>query len=82
MNFTTATRSGRVLNVAFDVSSETLNWSMEVADSRLDDKMPGEKAITCVMRKILKMFFGWYRSGCDFDQQRVFTMASEYKKAA
>lgn len=46
------------------------------------DKMPGQKAITCVMRKLLKMFFGWYRSGCDFDQQRVFMMASQYKTAA
>jgi len=47
-----------------------------------DDKMPGEKAITCVMRKILKLFFGWYRSESDFDQQRVFVMASQYQKAA
>lgn len=45
-----------------------------------DDKMPGQKALTCVMRKILKMFFGWYRSGDEFDQSRVF--ASENAKAA
>jgi transposase len=44
--------------------------------------MPGQKALTCVMRKILKMFFGWYRSGRDFDHGRVFVMASEHKKAA
>ena len=47
-----------------------------------EDRMPGEKAMTCVMRKILKMFFGWYRSESDFDQQRVFVMASEYQQAA
>ena len=47
-----------------------------------DDKMPGQKALTCVMRKILKMFFGWYRSGRQFDHGRVFVMASEHAKAA
>ena len=46
------------------------------------DRMPGEKAITCVMRKILKMFFGWYRSESDFDQARVFAMASQVRQAA
>jgi transposase len=47
-----------------------------------DDRMPGQKALTCVMRKILKMFFGWYRSGSDFDHGRVFVMASQHAKAA
>jgi len=46
------------------------------------DRMPGEKAITCVMRKILKMVFGWYRSESEFDQTRVFAMASQIKRAA
>ncbi|WP_442505676.1 hypothetical protein SH528x_004476 [Novipirellula sp. SH528] len=46
------------------------------------DKMPGQKANVCVMRKILKMFFGWYHSGKPFDRERVFVMASEYSKAA
>jgi len=36
------------------------------------DRMPGDKAMTCVMRKFLKMFFGWYRSGEAFDVSRVF----------
>lgn len=47
-----------------------------------DDKMPGEKAMTCVMRKLLKMIFGWYRSGSEFDQQRVFAAVGEHCKAA
>ncbi len=47
-----------------------------------EDKMPGEKAMTCVMRKILKMFFGWYHSECEFDRRRVFLMASQYQQAA
>ncbi len=46
------------------------------------DKMPGQKANVCVMRKILKMFFGWYKSGEPFDQSRVFMMASAHSKAA
>ncbi|WP_436715896.1 transposase [Roseiconus lacunae] len=39
-------------------------------------KMPGQKALTCVMRKILKMFFGWYKSGRPFDSDRVFAQAN------
>ena len=46
------------------------------------DKMPGQKALTCVMRKILKMFFGWYRSDREFDRGRVFVMASQHSRAA
>lgn len=46
------------------------------------DKMPGQKALTCVMRKILKMVFGWYKSGKDFDRRRVFEMASQHARAA
>ena len=46
------------------------------------DKMPGQKANVCVMRKILKMFFGWYHSGEPFDRSRVFVIASEHVKAA
>ena len=37
-----------------------------------EDKMPGDKAMTCVMRKILKMIYGWSRSGQEFDETRVF----------
>ena len=46
------------------------------------DKMPGQKANVCVMRKILKMFYGWYNSGGAFDRSRVFVMASQHAKAA
>lgn len=41
------------------------------------DRMPGTKAMTCVMRKILKMFFGWSRSQSQFDEARVFRAKSE-----
>lgn len=37
-----------------------------------DDRMPGDKAMTCVMRKFLKMLYGWSQSGQQFDQVRVF----------
>jgi len=46
------------------------------------DRMPGKKAITCVMRKILKMFFGLYRSEGEFQESRVFVMNSQYHAAA
>lgn len=40
------------------------------------DQMPGDKAMVCVMRKFLKMFFGWYQSGVAFDASRVFEPSS------
>ena len=46
------------------------------------DKRPGQKALVCVMRKILKMFHGWYHSHDAFDQQRVFVDASHHARAA
>lgn len=45
------------------------------------EKMPGQKAMTCVMRKILKMFFGWYHSGGVFDRTRVFTSLGQAQAA-
>ena len=45
-------------------------------------KMPGKKAMTAVSRKIVKMIWGWYRSGAAFDATRVFTSRGEYRLAA
>lgn len=45
-------------------------------------KMPGAKAMTAVSRKIMKMIWGWYRSGAAFDARRVFTCAGEHRNAA
>lgn len=45
-------------------------------------KMPGKKAMTAVSRKIVKMIWGWYRSGAAFDATRVFTSRGEYPLAA
>ena len=45
-------------------------------------KMPGAKAMTAVSRKIVKMIWGWYRSGEAFDAGRVFTCAGEHRRAA
>ena len=38
----------------------------------------GSKGMAALMRKFLKLLFGWYRSGREFDFKRVFTSASEY----
>lgn len=35
------------------------------------EKMPGTKAMTCVMRKALKMLYGWSNSGTEFSAERV-----------
>ncbi len=44
--------------------------------------MSGTKAMTAVMRKFLKLFYGWYKSGGHFDRNRVFACESQYLKAA
>lgn len=46
------------------------------------DKMPGNKIITCVSRHFLRKFYGWYKSGEAFDQQRFFSCETQYRKAA
>jgi hypothetical protein len=46
------------------------------------DKMPGTKAMVCVMRKFLKMFFGWYHSKASFHEERVFLCESAYARQA
>jgi transposase len=45
-------------------------------------KMPGKKAMTAVSRKIVKLIWGWYRSGAAFDATRVFTCQAEYQRVA
>jgi transposase len=46
------------------------------------DGMPGTKAMTAVMRKFLKLFYGWYQSGGAFDRTRVFACESQHGIAA
>ena len=46
------------------------------------DGMAGTKAMTAVMRKFLKLFYGWYQSGGSFDRNRVFVCQSQYHQAA
>jgi transposase len=40
------------------------------------------KGMAALMRKFLKMIFGWYKSGRGFDRGRVFTSAGEYAAKA
>jgi hypothetical protein len=44
--------------------------------------MPGNKAMTIVARHFLRKFFGWYRSGEEFNEQRFFTCKSRYVELA
>lgn len=46
------------------------------------EKMPGNKAMTCVARHFLKKFYGWYKSGEAFNQRRFFSCETQYRKAA
>jgi transposase len=47
-----------------------------------DERRPGNKAMTIVARQFLRKFYGWYKSGRDFDEKRFFTSQSEYMKMA
>jgi transposase len=50
---------------------------------RMKEKgMAGNKAMTAVTRRFLRMLHGWYRSGAAFDRGRVFVCESQYKVAA
>ncbi len=44
--------------------------------------LPGAKMMTIVMRQYLRKFYGWYRSGQEFDQERFFCCEHEFKKVA
>lgn len=46
------------------------------------DKMPGAKAMTVIARHFLKMLYGVYKSGSQFDENRMFTCESQFQKAA
>lgn len=42
--------------------------------------MPGTKAMACVMRKFLKLFYKLSKKGLAFDSKRVFMCESEFRK--
>jgi len=44
--------------------------------------LPGAKMMTIVARQYLRKFYGWYKSGQEFDEARFFTCEHEYKMAA
>jgi transposase len=46
-----------------------------------DQGMPGPKALVAVMRKVLKLIVGLYKSGQPYDRERVFTCRAQYRKA-
>ena len=43
--------------------------------------MKGDQAMTAVTRKVLKMLWGWYQAGQDFDLARVFACESQARRA-
>lgn len=46
------------------------------------EKMPGNKAMTCVARHFLKKFYGWYKSGEAFNKERFFSCKTQCRKVA
>lgn len=46
------------------------------------EKMPGNKAMTCVARHFLKKFYGWYKSGEAFNHERFFSSETKHQKVA
>jgi transposase len=52
------------------------------AQKKNEEKMPGNKAMTCVARHFLKKFYGWYKSGEAFNLQRFFSCETQSRKVA
>lgn len=48
---------------------------------KLQEGMRKAKAYVAVMRKILKLIVGLYKSDCPYDPGRVFTCRSQYARA-
>ncbi|MCP3850845.1 MAG: IS110 family transposase [Gammaproteobacteria bacterium] len=46
------------------------------------ETMPGTKAMTAVSRHFLKMLYGVYKTGTEFNIERVFACESQFKQAA
>jgi len=46
----------------------------QVYHAKKDTGMVGNKAMVAMMRKFLRMFYGWYKSGLPFDPNRVFSI--------
>jgi hypothetical protein len=42
----------------------------------------GNKIMVNLKRKFLKTLYGWYKSGLEFNQERVFKCESQLQKAA
>ena len=52
------------------------------ARKKEQEKMPGNKAMTCVARHFLKKFHGWYKSGEAFNRERFFACETQYRNVA
>lgn len=48
--------------------------------AKRDNGMPGNKAMVAMMRKFLKIFYGWYNSDEPFDINRIFMDEQQYKQ--
>ena len=46
------------------------------------ENRPGTMAMAIVARQFLRKFYGWCRSGKEFDEQRFFTCESRYVQLA
>lgn len=74
---TKISRKGRanlrhVLNMwALSLVSPGRIYSDYYRRKRDSDKMPGDKAMVCVMRKALKMLWGWARRAQQFNRERI-----------
>jgi len=50
----------------------------KVYHAKKESGMIGNKAMVAMMRKFLRMFYGWYNFGMPFDENRVFTGNVKY----
>ena len=62
-------------NIAFSLVRRDRLYGEYYAEKK--KSMAAKKAMNAVMRQFLKKFFGWYRSGEEFDRERFFTCESQ-----
>ena len=73
----------RVLqNIALPLVREGHLYGAYYSRKKEQEKMPGNKAMTCVARHFLKKFYGWYRSGAAFNQERFFSCEAQHRAVA
>jgi transposase len=69
-------------HIVLPLVREKCLYGLYYARKKEQEKMPGNKAMTCVSRHFLKKFQGWYRSGEALNRERFFCCETQYQNVA